>query len=200
MEFHPVANIFPLMMDDEFSALVQDIAEQGQLEPILIHDGKIVDGRNRYRACQKLGLDPITQTWKQSGSLIKFIVSKNLHRRHLSSSQRAVIALDILPMLEAEAHERKRIGAENRHNNSQDVEQVPHPGRESGKARDAVAKITGTNPRYEDYCLDRWGMSRIHAHRMIEAATVTGNLLPIGNIMPALKSQARPWWARWFSQ
>ena len=69
-------------------------------------------------------------------------------RRHLSSSQKAVIALDILPMLEAEAHERKRIGAENRHNNSQDVEQVPHPGRESGKARDAVAKITGTNPRY----------------------------------------------------
>lgn len=35
---------------------------------------------------------------------------------------------------------------------------------------------------FEDYCRERWGMSRIHAHRMIEAAAVTNNLLPIGNI------------------
>lgn len=45
---------------------------------------------------------------------------------------------------------------------------------------------------FEDYCRDRWGMSRIHAHRMIEAASVTSNLLPIGNILPANEAQARP--------
>jgi len=48
-----------------------------------------------------------------------------------------------------------------------------------------------THDTFEDYCRERWGMSRIHAHRMIEAATVADNLLPIGNI-PATESQARP--------
>jgi hypothetical protein len=45
---------------------------------------------------------------------------------------------------------------------------------------------------FEAYCRDRWGMSRIHAFRLIEASNVTENLLPIGNIMPATESQARP--------
>lgn len=45
---------------------------------------------------------------------------------------------------------------------------------------------------FEDYCRDRWGMSRIHAHRMIEAANVTNNLLPTGNILPTSERQARP--------
>lgn len=44
---------------------------------------------------------------------------------------------------------------------------------------------------FEDYCKERWGMSRFYAHRMIEAAAVADNLLPIGNI-PATESQARP--------
>jgi N6-adenosine-specific RNA methylase IME4 len=45
---------------------------------------------------------------------------------------------------------------------------------------------------FEDYCRARWGMSRVHAHRLIEAAEVSLNLLPIGNILPANESQARP--------
>ena len=45
---------------------------------------------------------------------------------------------------------------------------------------------------FEDYCRERWNMSRIHAHRMMEAASVTNNLLPIGNVLPATESQARP--------
>ena len=49
-----------------------------------------------------------------------------------------------------------------------------------------------THATFEDYCGEKWGMSRIHAHRMIEAAVVVGNLLPIGNIAPATESQTRP--------
>ena len=43
----------------------------------------------------------------------------------------------------------------------------------------------------EDYCRERWGMSRVHAHRQIEAAKVASNLLPTGNI-PTTERQARP--------
>ena len=108
LDFHPVANIFPLMTGAEYDALVSDIAEHGQREAIWLHtDGRIIDGRNRYRACCDIGLVPECKTWDGSGSLIAFVVSLNLHRRHLTSSQRAVVALDILPMLEAEARERQ---------------------------------------------------------------------------------------------
>ena len=45
---------------------------------------------------------------------------------------------------------------------------------------------------FEEYCQERWGMSRSYAHRTIEAAQTVGNLLPIGNILPATESQVRP--------
>jgi hypothetical protein len=48
-----------------------------------------------------------------------------------------------------------------------------------------------THDTFEAYCRERWGMSRVHAHRLIDAAGVAGNLLPMGNV-PATESQARP--------
>ena len=54
-----------------------------------------------------------------------------------------------------------------------------------------VSRVTG-GKTFEDYCREQWNMSRIHAHRMIEAAYVTNNLLPTGNILPTNERQARP--------
>lgn len=105
---HPVAAIFPLMTGDEFDSLRLDIKEYGQHEPIWLHEGQIIDGRNRYRACRALGLEPVTREWDGEGSLVAFVMSQNLHRRHLNASQRALIAQDALPHLEAEAKERQR--------------------------------------------------------------------------------------------
>ena len=49
LDFHPVANIFPLMTGAEYDALVADIAEHGQAEPIWLCDGMILDGRGHHR-------------------------------------------------------------------------------------------------------------------------------------------------------
>src|SRR5262249_10585873 len=109
--FHPVANIFPMMTDEEFEALKADIQQQGLLEPIWLHDGKIIDGRNRYRACCKLGIEPVTRDWNgEGGSLVTFVCSLNLNRRHLSSSQKAIIAAEIEPLLAEEAKRRMSQG------------------------------------------------------------------------------------------
>lgn len=45
---------------------------------------------------------------------------------------------------------------------------------------------------FEDYCRDRWGMERAHAYRLIDSAKVVNALSPIGDILPATESQARP--------
>ena len=132
------------MSDDEFSALVEDIRANGQRQPIYIHDGKIVDGRNRYRACQKLGIEPDTRAWDGVGSLVSFVVSLNLQRRHLTSSQKAVVAMDVLPMLEAEAKERQgaRIDLETSVKKLTDVEP------RSTRASEQAAQMVGTNRQY----------------------------------------------------
>lgn len=95
MEFHEAADIFPLMQGKEFGDLAKDIERQGLLEPIWTYQDKIIDGRNRYRACMIASVEPRYREWDGEGSMIDFIVSLNLHRRHLNTSQRAMIANDI---------------------------------------------------------------------------------------------------------
>lgn len=92
MQTHVAADIFPMMSGAEFDALVADIRDNGQREPIIVHDGLILDGRNRARACEQLGVEPITAEWDRKGTPEAFVVSMNLHRRHLNESQRAMIA------------------------------------------------------------------------------------------------------------
>lgn len=96
MEFHPVANVFPLMTGVEFDALVSDIDVNGQIQPIFTYQGKIIDGRNRYRACERLNIVPACIPYEGDESeLVAFVVSLNLKRRHLSDSQRGMIAAKV---------------------------------------------------------------------------------------------------------
>ena len=145
MQFHEVANIFPLLEGEELQALVEDIRQNGQIEPIWTYQGKIIDGRNRYRACQRLGLEPKAREWDGTGSLVQFVVSLNLHRRHLSSSQKAVVAVDVLPMLEAEAKDRMSEGARATNAGSQKIDT---PQEQQGRATQQAAQVTGTNRQY----------------------------------------------------
>ena len=90
---HPAAELFPVMDEAAFAALVADIAAQGQREPILILDGQVIDGRHRLRACEQLGLEPLVrEVSADDGDPFGLVVSLNLHRRHLTESQRAMVA------------------------------------------------------------------------------------------------------------
>lgn len=89
--FHPLANIFPLMDGEDFDALTTDIRDHGLREPIVLFEGQILDGRNRYRACAAAGVDARLETFRD-GDAVAYVVSKNLRRRHLDESQRAMVA------------------------------------------------------------------------------------------------------------
>jgi ParB-like chromosome segregation protein Spo0J len=102
MEFHPAAEIFPLMSETEFASLCKNVRERGLIEPIWTFRGKIIDGRNRYKACLESGVEPRFREWDGIGSLIEFVVSLNMHRRHLTESQRAMVAARIATMRQGE--------------------------------------------------------------------------------------------------
>ncbi len=91
MKPHPISEIFPAMEGVEFDALVEDIKARGLIHPLVMYQGKILDGRNRWRACVALGVKPKTVDYRGDDP-IGHVVSLNLSRRHLSASQRAMVA------------------------------------------------------------------------------------------------------------
>ena len=94
-QFHPLANIFPLMSDGEYSLLFDDIDKRGLQEPIVIYQGMILDGRNRYNACKQLGRTFETKPYTGNDPF-GFVFGANFHRRHLNESQRAMVAARIV--------------------------------------------------------------------------------------------------------
>ena len=99
-EFHPLANIFPLIEDAELDALGEDIKNHGLREPVTMFEGKLLDGRNRWCACEAAGMKIPGNMIRQfdpavDGEPLDWILSKNLRRRHLNESQRAMVAANI---------------------------------------------------------------------------------------------------------
>lgn len=100
MEAHPDAAIFPMMSADELADLAEDIKVNGQRFPIVIAKYEdrevIIDGRNRYEACEIAGVEPKFQ--QLNGHDPKaFILSANINRRHMNAGQRAMAVAMLYP-------------------------------------------------------------------------------------------------------
>lgn len=95
--FHECSTIFPVLAKAELKALAKDIKANGLQQPIVMYQGKILDGRNRYIACKSIGVRPKFETYHGNEPLA-YVISLNLHRRHLTESQRALVASNIANM------------------------------------------------------------------------------------------------------
>jgi hypothetical protein len=93
---HELALVFPPMTESEFAAFKQDIREHGQHEPITLYEGKILDGLHRYRACQELGRElSVVRFAGNPRAAAQLVLGRNFHRRHLTTSQRAMVAAEM---------------------------------------------------------------------------------------------------------
>jgi len=121
---HPLASRFPLLTGQQFDDLVEAIRRSDVVAPVELHGGQLIDGRNRVRAVEELrrrGFEvalPTTE-WQPQGNetVAEHIFNVNLHRRHLTDDQRAVLATEFFAVIQQERQNRQaatRFGAAGR--------------------------------------------------------------------------------------
>jgi predicted transcriptional regulator len=98
-ELHYACGLFPQMAEAELAKLSDDIKVNGLREPIvLMADGALLDGRNRWLACERASVEPRTVVHDGSDP-VRFVISKNLTRRHLDTGQRSMVAARLANMV-----------------------------------------------------------------------------------------------------
>jgi ParB-like chromosome segregation protein Spo0J len=119
---HPLSAFFPPISDDDFNKLAGDIKLNGLHQPIVRYQGKILDGNNRYRACELVKIAPrFTDFNGDDAQARNFVISANIHRRHLSREDRAKI---IAALLKADPTQSNRQIAEQTKTSHHTVEAV----------------------------------------------------------------------------
>ena len=148
---HPAAMLFPPLEGEEYSAFVESIRQQGQLvKGVRDKSGQLLDGRNRQRACQDLGI-PFQYITYEGDDEVDFIVAANIRRRHLTSGQLGMLGNDLVPLYAVEAAARQKTGKAQ----APSVPTLPPiggkvsspPKKSTGTAAAHAAKAVGTSTR-----------------------------------------------------
>lgn len=154
---HPAATAFPLVTGDAFEELVSDIKTNGLRIPIAVDHEElmIIDGRNRYRACEAAGITPKFQRlpeYYDDLDFIYYISSLNKHRRHLNAGQLGMIAVEMMPKIEAaveKRNERRKQAALNpdklREPDSTGLNRSPADDLVGKRSAEVAAQIVGTS-------------------------------------------------------
>jgi ParB-like chromosome segregation protein Spo0J len=141
IKVHLVADIFPMMSDEELADLAADIKANGQVHPILLDcDGLLLDGRNRARACEIAGVKPLFATIAQPiPDPLAYVVSLNVKRRNMSASQKAMSAAEAWAI--AEKEERVQTKGGDRKSKAQNGHLIRNP-------REHFATLFGVSKNY----------------------------------------------------
>ena len=174
-EFHEAANIFPLD-EEHLDELAADIKAHGLQVPIELLDGLIIDGRRRYLACGRVKVEPEFRNVKTDDP-VSYVLSLNLQRRHLTTSQAARCAMRAEDI-------RKRLGAAAKQRSLANLKKgsvspdVPNCARreEEGKSRDKLASMFGVSHQ----SVRARGVSKVEICPCPRALIVTGNKMAIG--------------------
>jgi len=159
MRWHPIACIFPMLSDDELSALADDIRAHGQREPIVMFEGAVLDGRNRWLACKMAEVEPITKQFAgDKRAALAYVWSAGAMRRDLKPGQKSAAnaereKLDAEYAAELDAMRReaanKKIGNAIKQNKEIKVQRIVPQIKDTSKLTDhKIAEAIGTNRTY----------------------------------------------------
>ena len=155
LKFHDAADIFPMMTDEETSGLYDSIDEQGQINPIEIYEGKVLDGRNRYLTCLKLGIEPDTiDVTDEVKDPVAHVLAQNLHRRHLSQAQLSMVGARSKEVYARLAKERMKAGGGDKKSakarGKSGETNCSHPIANQGKSREQAGAAVGVSGQSVD--------------------------------------------------
>jgi hypothetical protein len=146
-EFHPVAEAFRMLTEPELDDLAADIKKNDLRVQIVLHEGMILDGRNRYLACLKVGVEPEFTIYRGDTTvegLIAYVVSVNQQRRHDTVAQRAMAAVNLKSLFEVDARERQQ-AALKKGENPGNSPLAPVGANGMGRSRELAAAATGVS-------------------------------------------------------
>lgn len=153
---HPASALLPSMTDEEYADLRDDVAANALQVPIVLLDGMVLDGRHRLRACLETGAQIRSEEWDGEGDPLTWVLSVNLHRRHLTASQRATLAVEAEAFYAASAEARMKAGRSASSSSPDDMSSLAAAGSDpranlpqgpKGRALDQAAKTVGVSRR-----------------------------------------------------
>ena len=157
---HEAADWFPMLEEAELQALADSIKTLGQIEPVVVWGERLVDGRNRWRACELAGVQPKVErrTFASEEECAGWVVAINVARRHLSHTQRCVLGESFRDFCERLAKERQRAAGvaggvrSGEVRSAKVLEHVPGPSpiKADVTARDEAGKAAGVSGRALD--------------------------------------------------
>ncbi|MEX0938529.1 MAG: hypothetical protein WDZ59_11775 [Pirellulales bacterium] len=147
LSIHPAAEMFPLMEGDDLQALADDIRQNEQETAVVFYEGQLLDGRNRWRACELAGVEPDECCIDPEGDFdpVAYVLSVNMHRRHLDKPSRAIVAGKAKEMYAQQAKQRQQ---QSKGRGQKGPALLPDV---KGDARDMAGKQLGVSGRYADY-------------------------------------------------
>ena len=153
-KFHPAASIFPLFEDDELQSLADSIRDNGLKESVKLHDGLVIDGRNRLAACRMAGVEPRFETVDVNGSPAAYVYAVNFNRRHLSEGGKQLAAGRYKEQCAAEAKERQKAAGGDKKSAAVKDKSVqatlPEPKKPASQARDLAGAAFGVSGKTVD--------------------------------------------------
>lgn len=154
---HELAEMTPTMPEDLYQQLKNDIQSVGVLKPITIFQGKILDGRHRYRAARELGIDCYAVNLEVGVLPHEHVIRENLLHHHLTPAQRAMVAATCLDWHRKQAKERQAVYHGNQHDNKSGLPEPVPEVHSNGEATDKAGKmfaVSGRSVRSAEYVLN----------------------------------------------
>ena len=140
-------NVMPPLQEMELKLLEESLLSEGCRDPLVVWNGVIVDGHNRYRICREneIPFSYVEMEFKDEGAAKLWIIRNQLARRNVPDFVRCELVIPLENELKAEAEKRMLSGR--RRESSDPVEKLPQG---SGKTRDALAEMAGVSGRTFD--------------------------------------------------